>query len=70
VVGWESIIGNWVRIEGSPAPMFDDLSEGVRLNSSTILGKQVTVSDEVIIHNCVVLPHKELRSDCKNEIIM
>jgi mannose-1-phosphate guanylyltransferase len=35
-----------------------------------ILGKEVVVKDEIIIRNCVVLPHKELKQSCENEIVM
>lgn len=28
------------------------------------------VKDEIIIRNCIVLPHKELRSNCHNEVLM
>jgi mannose-1-phosphate guanylyltransferase len=43
---------------------------GVKVQSSAILGEQVVVADEVIIRNCIVLPHKELKNSFKNEILM
>ncbi|KAG0016603.1 Proteasome subunit alpha type-2 [Podila clonocystis] len=43
---------------------------GFKIQSVTILGKKVSVKDETIIHNCIVLPHKELKTSCENEIVM
>lgn len=34
------------------------------------LGESVRVQDEVMVRNCIVLPHKELKNSCKNEILM
>ncbi|KAI9592325.1 nucleotide-diphospho-sugar transferase [Syncephalis fuscata] len=74
VLGWRSRIGEWARIEGDPAP--SSLAQGVitengvKVQSSAILGEQVTVADELIIRNCIVLPHKELKNSFKNEILM
>jgi mannose-1-phosphate guanylyltransferase len=35
-----------------------------------ILGKDVTVADEIILRNCIVLPHKTIQSSQQNEILM
>jgi len=82
VVGWNSSVGDWSRVEGTPDdpnpnkpfakmennPLFN--SEG-RLNPSiTILGRNVVVPPEVILLNSIVLPHKELSGSYKNEIIL
>ncbi|EIE92080.1 hypothetical protein RO3G_16791 [Rhizopus delemar RA 99-880] len=72
IVGWNSRIGSWSRVEGCPVYGEDNsmMKNGVKSQSITILGKDVTVMDETIIRNCIVLPHKELKSCYHNEILM
>uniref|UniRef100_A0A2P2I7L1 Mannose-1-phosphate guanyltransferase alpha-like n=1 Tax=Hirondellea gigas TaxID=1518452 RepID=A0A2P2I7L1_9CRUS len=82
IIGWNSTVGCWSRVEGTPCdpnpnkpfakmdnvPLFN--TEG-RLNPSiTILGCNVTVPSEVIVLNSIVLPHKDLPHSYKNEIIL
>ncbi|CAG0913410.1 unnamed protein product [Notodromas monacha] len=82
IVGWNSSVGMWARIEGTPndpnpdkpfakmenLPLF---SEHGRLNPAiTILGCNVQVPREVIVLNSIVLPHKDLSRSYKNEIIL
>jgi len=82
VIGWNSSVGNWSRVEGTPddpnpnkpfakmenSPLFN---VGGQLNPSiTILGSSVAVPSEVIILNSIVLPHKELGGSYKNQIIL
>lgn len=82
IVGWNSTVGTWSRVEGTPCdpnpnkpfakmenvPLFN--SDG-RLNPSiTILGSNVQVPGEVIVLNSIVLPHKDLGQSYKNEIIL
>jgi len=82
VVGWNSYVGKWSRIEGLPVdvdpndpsthlqqkPLFD--SEGKLEPNITILGEEVDVNDELIVRHCIVLPHKSLSKDHRNEIIL
>ncbi|KAJ2372285.1 hypothetical protein IW150_004192 [Coemansia sp. RSA 2607] len=74
IVGWDSRIGMWGRVEGSPITSPDDIDEvthaGVKVNSICILGEDVQVKSEVFIRNSIVLPHKDLASNKHNEIIM
>ncbi|TPX39463.1 hypothetical protein SeMB42_g00258 [Synchytrium endobioticum] len=81
IVGWECKIGAWARVEGQPpsatsssssAPDHDNsaTAKGTKIPSATILGKDVSVADELIIRNCIVLPHKELKASYHNEILM
>ncbi|KAG2174008.1 hypothetical protein INT44_000122 [Umbelopsis vinacea] len=72
VVGWDSRIGAWARVEGSPVQGHSTTvtKNGVKSQSITILGKEVSVKDEIIIRNCIVLPHKELKASFHNEILM
>ncbi|XP_003744445.1 mannose-1-phosphate guanyltransferase alpha-A [Galendromus occidentalis] len=82
IVGWNSDIGSWSRVEGTPCdpnpnkafskmentPLFN--GDG-RLNPSiTVLGSNVTVPSEAVLINSIVLPHKDLNQSYKNEIIL
>ncbi|XP_064466398.1 mannose-1-phosphate guanyltransferase alpha-A-like [Ornithodoros turicata] len=82
IVGWNSTVGTWTRVEGTPCdpnpnrpfakmenvPLFN--TDG-RLNPSiTVLGCNVTVPSEVVVLNSIVLPHKDLGQSYKNEIIL
>ncbi|CAO3629813.1 unnamed protein product [Mucor hiemalis] len=72
IIGWNSRIGSWARVEGCPVHEEDSsmMKNGVKSQSITILGKDVSVLDETIIRNCIVLPHKELKACFHNEILM
>ena len=73
VVGWESKIGAWTRIEGSlevEEAKDAATAKGFKIPSAAILGKGVTVGDELIIRDCIVLPHKELKQSFQREILM
>lgn len=73
VVGWESKIGAWTRIEGSlegEEAKDAATAKGFKIPSASILGKGVTVGDELIIRDCIVLPHKELKQSFQREILM
>ncbi|KAJ1538497.1 hypothetical protein HK096_001524 [Nowakowskiella sp. JEL0078] len=72
VVGWECRLGSWSRVEGAPgeASTHNATLKGYKIPTATILGKDVTVADETIIRNCIVLSHKELKSSFQNEILM
>ncbi|KAK4304830.1 hypothetical protein Pmani_023234 [Petrolisthes manimaculis] len=82
VVGWNSTVGAWTRLEGTPCdpnpnkpfakmdnvPLFNN--DGKLNPSITILGCNVTVPAEVIVLNSIVLPYKDLPHSYKNEIIL
>ncbi|KAF2837444.1 GDP-mannose pyrophosphorylase A [Patellaria atrata CBS 101060] len=74
IVGWNSRIGAWARVEGTPTPVNSHqtsiVKNGVKVQSVTILGKECGVGDEVRVQNCVCLPYKELKRDVANEVIM
>lgn len=65
IVGWNSKIGAWARVEGTPTPVNSHntsiVRNGVKVQSITILGKECGVGDEVRVQNCVCLPYKELK---------
>lgn len=81
IVGWDSIIGKWARVEGTPSdPNPNDpyakidsetlFRDGKLTPSITILGCNVSIPAEVIILNSIVLPHKDLNRSFKNQIIL
>ncbi|KAJ3173364.1 Proteasome subunit alpha type-2 [Geranomyces variabilis] len=72
VVGWDCKIGAWTRIEGAPgeSTALNATLKGYKIPSATILGKDVTVADEIAIRNCIVLPHKDIKTSQHNEILM
>jgi len=57
VIGWNSLVGQWCRIEGT--------TENI-----TILGEGVKTKPEIIVRNSVVLPHKELSGNHNEEILL
>ena len=65
IVGWNSRIGAWARVEGTPTPSTSHttsiVKNGVKVQSITILGKECGVGDEIRVQNCVCLPYKELK---------
>ncbi|XP_062383997.1 mannose-1-phosphate guanyltransferase alpha-B [Sardina pilchardus] len=81
IVGWDSTVGKWARVEGTPSdPNPNDpyakidsetlFRDGGLTPSITILGCKVSIPSEVIIRNSIVLPHKDLNRSFKNQIIL
>lgn len=74
VIGWESKIGSWSRVEGSGEYQDDEevaaTQKGLKIPTASILGKGVTVGDEIIIRDCIVLPYKELKQSFQREILI
>lgn len=62
IIGWKSRLGTWSRVQGSGA--------GEAKNGVCILGEDVSVAAEVVVVNCIVLPHKEIRASVKDEVIL
>ncbi|KAK7266225.1 hypothetical protein RIF29_18867 [Crotalaria pallida] len=62
IVGWKSSIGRWSRVQA-------DGDYNAKLGT-TILGEAVTVEDEVVVINSIVLPHKTLNVSVQEEIIL
>ncbi|KAJ3316769.1 hypothetical protein HDU76_001561, partial [Blyttiomyces sp. JEL0837] len=71
ILGWDSRVGSWARVEGAPgeSTQLNATHKGMKIPSAAILGKNVSVADEIVIRNCIVLPHKELKSSFHNEIL-
>ncbi|RKO93050.1 nucleotide-diphospho-sugar transferase, partial [Blyttiomyces helicus] len=74
IVGWDSKIGCWARVEGAApaaaAPVGAATAKGMKVPSACIIGKDVVIADEITVRNCIVLPHKEIKSSQHNEILM
>ncbi|KAH8590631.1 putative mannose-1-phosphate guanyltransferase [Bisporella sp. PMI_857] len=70
IIGWNSRIGAWARVEGTPTPANSHstsiIKNGVKVQSITILGKECGVGDEIRVQNCVCLPYKELKRVTSN----
>ncbi|XP_059443481.1 uncharacterized protein LOC132175528 [Corylus avellana] len=62
IVGWKSSIGRWSRVQAS-----GDCNAKLGV---TILGEAVTVEDEVVVINSIVLPNKTLNVSVQEEIIL
>ncbi|KAL8529753.1 hypothetical protein ACS0TY_006982 [Phlomoides rotata] len=62
IVGWKSSIARWSRVQGSG-------DHNAKLGV-TILGESVTVEDEVVVINSIVLPNKTLNVSVQEEIIL
>jgi mannose-1-phosphate guanylyltransferase len=74
IVGWQSKVGAWSRVEGTPVAVTEHsttvVKNGVKVQSVSILSRECKVNDEVRVWNCVCLPYKELKRDVSNEVIM
>ncbi|KAG8384774.1 hypothetical protein BUALT_Bualt04G0153500 [Buddleja alternifolia] len=62
IVGWKSSIGKWSRVQAD--------GDYNRKLGITILGEAVTVEDEVVVINSIVLPNKMLNLSVQEEIIL
>ncbi|XP_059640170.1 uncharacterized protein LOC132282485 [Cornus florida] len=62
IVGWKSSIGRWSRVQAA-----GDYNAKLGI---TILGEAVTVEDEVVVVNSIVLPNKTLNVSVQEEIIL
>lgn len=66
-------VGKWCRVEGTLSAPINQASaenDSKFLGNLVVLCKDVQVSNQVFVYNSVVLPHKELKSDTKYEIVM
>lgn len=62
IVGWKSSIGRWSRVQG-----VGDYNAKLGI---TILGESVSVEDEVVVINSIVLPNKTLNVSVQEEILL
>ncbi|KAF5746854.1 mannose-1-phosphate guanyltransferase alpha-like isoform X1 [Tripterygium wilfordii] len=62
IVGWKSSLGKWARVQAD-----GDYNSKLGV---TILGEAVTVEDEVVVTNSIILPNKTLNVSVQDEIIL
>jgi mannose-1-phosphate guanylyltransferase len=62
IIGWNSIIGPWARVEGD--------SQSNDENPISILGLTVKVAAEVYLRKVIVISYKEIGESQKNAIIL
>ncbi|KZV17234.1 mannose-1-phosphate guanyltransferase alpha [Dorcoceras hygrometricum] len=62
IVGWKSSLGRWSRVQAD--------GEYNTKFGITILGEAVSVEDEVVVINSIVLPNKMLNVSVQEEIIL
>ncbi|KAJ8536384.1 hypothetical protein K7X08_034785 [Anisodus acutangulus] len=62
IVGWKSSIGRWSRVQAG-----GDYNAKLGI---TILGESVSVEDEVVVINSIVLPNKTLNVSVQEEILL
>lgn len=63
----DCIIGQWTRLEGLPTP---DPNNAKKTDRICVFGRAVTVSPEIVVHNCIVMPFKSLDNSCFDEILL
>ena len=82
IVGWNCLVGTWVRLEGAPSEPDPNqkfakvqnpslFNPDGKLNPSiSVLGCNVKVAHGTVILNTIILPHKELSRSYRNEIVL
>uniref|UniRef100_H2YNN3 Uncharacterized protein n=1 Tax=Ciona savignyi TaxID=51511 RepID=H2YNN3_CIOSA len=82
IIGWNSMVGEWSRVEGTPTEIDPNVSHATTDNfylfdehgrlrpSITILGRDVTVPSEVVVRNSIVMPNKNINRGFKNQILL
>ena len=75
IIGQESRVGAWARVEGTPtAPSQHNttvLRNGIKVQSISVIAHQVIVGEEVRVSNSICLPHKELKgASYVGEVVM
>jgi len=75
VLGWNVTIGCWTRIEGFPNPIHSLMDSNSGYNPRDrkgicIFGTGASASNEIMVANSIVMPHKELSASFENEILL
>lgn len=73
VLGWSSVVGAWARVEGESPDIAGNIGatrRGFKSSTATIIGKNVTIKEEIAIRNCIVLSDKSINYSQHNEILM
>jgi len=73
IIAEECTVGQWTRLEGIPsatAATLDGSDTRFRRQGITMFGKGVTANAEIIVRNCIVMPHKGISRSVINEILL
>jgi len=71
IIAEECTVGQWTRVEGlPPAGSTTEGSDRFRRQGITMFGKGVTAGSEIIVRNCIVMPHKGISRSVVNEILL
>lgn len=68
LVGWNSKIGPWCRLEGSMTTNANTANEGRRFDV-TVVGDGSIVHPEVMIRDCLIMPERNIKKNCTNHIV-
>lgn len=63
ILSEDCVVGQWTRVEGLPTPE-------PKRDRICVFGCNVVVDPEIIIRNCIVMPHKRLEQSCFDEILL
>jgi len=73
ILSEESVVGQWTRVEGIENAVAD-LSGGMDSRYQRfgicVFGADVHANSELIVRNCIVMPHKQIKQSVFNEIIL
>jgi len=73
ILSEDSGVGQWTRVEGIENAIAD-LSGGIDSRYQRfgicVFGADVKANPEIIIRNCIVMPHKQIKESVVNEIIL
>ncbi|KAF6143300.1 hypothetical protein GIB67_039083 [Kingdonia uniflora] len=71
IVGWKSSIGRWSRIQASCRRLqCQTRYHNPRYSFTLLIWEAVTVEDEVVVINSIILPNKTLNISVQDEIIL
>lgn len=73
IIGWNSVVGHWTRVEGQAPNMkhIHHMSRSGKFSRDvTVFGVAVNAKAEIVVRNCIVLPHKTLMQSYHNEILL
>lgn len=73
IIAEDCTVGQWTRLEGIPsatAATLDGSDTRFRRHGITMFGKGVSANSEIIVRNCIVMPHKGISKSVFNEILL
>jgi len=72
IIAQDCTVGQWTRVEGIPTSggTSSEGNDRFRRQGITMFGKGVTANSEIVIRNCIVMPHKGISRSVCNEILL